>query len=174
MLAVDSIRFHVWCTTSTNVHPDQINFVHRFAIVNMSTRRCSRQRINKESHLGGCGNCYNHNNFKFFPFSSPWKNDKRMAQISFCQQQLAHNLITLACLSLAIQTSHTFSEQGGNHFGSWFIISATFITTREPWSSTKCSKTFEQLVAVTNISVNSKAWTCSSFSLSLLFNMNRK
>lgn len=41
-----------------------------------------------------------------------------MAQISFCQQQLAHfyNSITPACLSSATQAFHTWVKKTANYF----------------------------------------------------------
>lgn len=98
----------------TKTHPDHVSFCTQF--FHLSTWWCSHQTINKESHLGGCGSsATSTTTLKLFPiFKSLKKNYKHMAQISFCQQQLAHyyNSITPTCLSSAIQTPLSLNREG--------------------------------------------------------------
>lgn len=122
MFDVDNARFRCLMHNIhkyTKTHPDQINFaLFFFSIVNMSTRWCSHHRINYKSHRGGCGTSAT-TTMKPFPIlRSLKKNDKHMAQISFCQQQLAH-IITPASLSSAIQTSLTWVKITAHFLWTW-------------------------------------------------------
>lgn len=82
---------------------------------------------NNTTLVGGCGSSATTTTLTFFHSKSLEKKITNIAQISLSQQQLAHNWITPAYVCSAIQRPCTSSEQGGNHFGSLFIISASNI-----------------------------------------------